>query len=95
VACTTPLARGRLHGWFDFLTFDLDHSLVGRVDAGDNFTERTFARAVFAHHRVHRGFFKFNRNIVEGAYPGEGLGNVFDRQESRDDSVVLGLQFGG
>jgi hypothetical protein len=32
---------------------------------------------------------------VEGAYPGEGLGNVFDRQESHDDSVVLGLQFGG
>jgi len=86
-----PLGNSRV-GRLYLLSFDLDYPLVGRIDAGNDFSKGAFARAVLAHDGMHRGLFEFNRDIVERAHSGESFRDVFYGQESH--MIVGGVEVG-
>jgi hypothetical protein len=83
---------GRVLGRFkvDFLSFEEDVTFILSMSAGEDFDEGSLSRAVFPGQDMDFARTEVKTNVIEDAYAGKGLADVFRAQ---DDITARHLGF--
>ena len=75
------LARRQWVGWTNHFALEVNLPGVGGANAGEDFAERAFARAVLADERVAPAAIDFKAHAIEREHAGKTLGDLIEREK--------------
>ncbi len=81
----------------DLLALELERAGIRRIDAGDDFHQRRFAGAVFAHQRMDMAALETELHVVEREHAGKGFADVLDLEQifGAGDGAAVSDKLGG